>query len=223
MGENLLIGALQGQGVLGREGQGAVGKAAAVAIDHHFVHGDLAGLGGFEDLVPPAVAAGKDGERVLQGRAEEAGAGFHEGVGAAVDGVVNVEEYGHARFRPSAALRDDLDPVAVRVGDEVDAHFRVFKDDAAHLLVQGVGGGIVVGFEGQVELLFADVILLRMVGKPGELQLKVGILVAHEDDDVSVPGFAPRFLQPQGLFVEADGGVEIDHVVVFVHHSEFHC
>ena len=44
---------------------------------------------------------------------------------------------------------DDFEPVAVGVGDEVDAHFGVFEADAAHLFVERVGTFVVVDFEGE--------------------------------------------------------------------------
>ena len=44
-------------------------------------------------------------------------------------------------------LRHDLDPIAVRVGNEVDAHARVFKADAAHLLVLSIKVVVLVGDE----------------------------------------------------------------------------
>lgn len=90
---------------------------------------------------------------------------------------------------------DDLDPVAVGVLDEIDAHSRVFKADAAHLPVLGVPDVEFVGDEGQVKLPLTQIIGLRAVLQPGQLQLKAG-------DPV------PQIDQPEGavLGVDLSGG-----------------
>ena len=67
---------------------------------------------------------------------------------------------------------NDLQPVAIGVIDKVDAHGGVFKADAAHFLMQGVGGFKVLGLEGQMEFQFAQVILLGMTLQPGQFQLE---------------------------------------------------
>ena len=68
----------------------------------------------------------------------------------------------HKRFKCSFC-RDDLQPVAVRVFDKINAHRGVFKADAVHLAVQRVRGVKIVCSEGKMELAFAEVIFLRMV------------------------------------------------------------
>ena len=79
-------------------------------------------------------------------------------------------------------LRHNLNPVAVGVGDEVDAHGGVLKADAAHGLVPGVEGVVFVGAEGQVELALPQVVGLLPVPEPGQLQLEGGAgLVPQED------------------------------------------
>ena len=79
--------------------------------------------------------------------------------------------------------RHDLHPVAVRVLDKVDAHGRVLKADAAHLLVQGVRRLVVVGHKAQMALVLAQVVgLVRVVAQPGELQAPVVVLVLEEDE-----------------------------------------
>lgn len=65
----------------------------------------------------------------------------------------------------------DLQPVAVRVRDEIDAHGLVFKADTAHLLVQSVSGRIIVHGERQMELVFTQVVGFGAVRQPCQLQL----------------------------------------------------
>ena len=49
-----------------------------------------------------------------------------------------------------AICREDFQPAAVGILDEVDAHALVHEAHAAHLLVQGARGVDVVHLEGQV-------------------------------------------------------------------------
>ena len=83
---------------------------------------------------------------------------------------------------------DDLDPVPVRVRDEVDAHGGVLKADAAHGRMLGVGGVVVLRPQGQVELALPQVVFLRMVPQPGELQAEVRLAVPQVDDDEAAVG-----------------------------------
>ena len=89
------------------------------------------------------------------------------------------------------SCRDDLQPVAIRVLDEVNAHGGVLVADDAHLAVQLVGGLKILRPEGQVEFAFAQIVGLGVVLEPGELQLEIRLLVAYEDDGEAVasPGY----------------------------------
>ena len=58
--------------------------------------------------------------------------------------------------RRSPLLRYDLQPVAVRVLDEVDPHRRVLVADAAHLLVAAVRAHEVLRGEGEMELVVPE-------------------------------------------------------------------
>ena len=46
---------------------------------------------------------------------------------------------------------NDFQPVAVRIGDKIDAHCRIFKADAVHFLVLCVCGIEIIHAEGKVE------------------------------------------------------------------------
>ena len=77
-----------------------------------------------------------------------------------------------------SVLWDDLQPIAVRVCDKIDAHLRILKDDAAHLLMQGMRSGVIIRLECQMELFLSDVVLLGMVSKPVKpLQLQKAVLL----------------------------------------------
>ena len=96
---------------------------------------------------------------------------------------------------------NDLDPVAVGVADEIDAHGGIFEADAAHFLVLGVGRLVILGLQGQMEFTLAQIVLLRMVPKPGELQTEVCFAVSQKDNDEAavVRLFPADGLQAQGL------------------------
>ena len=79
--------------------------------------------------------------------------------------------------------RDNFQPVSIRVGDEINAHGRIFKADAAHFLMKLVGFFEILRAEGQVELAFAQVIAFRMILQPGQFQLKIAPVITHIDDD----------------------------------------
>jgi hypothetical protein len=68
---------------------------------------------------------------------------------------------------PLPPLRDELDPVAVRVLNEVNAHIRVFKAYAAHGPVPRQQRIKAVGDEGQMELLLPQIVGFGAVPQPG--------------------------------------------------------
>lgn len=65
---------------------------------------------------------------------------------------------------------NDFQPVAVRVGDKIDAHCRIFKADAVHFLVLCVCGIEIIHAEGQVELVVTEVVRLVPVAQPRQLE-----------------------------------------------------
>ena len=54
--------------------------------------------------------------------------------------------------------RDYFQPIVIRIADEVNAHCFVFKADAAHFFVFGMGSVVIVYFERQVEFVVAQVV-----------------------------------------------------------------
>lgn len=115
-------------------------------------------------------------------------------------------------------LRHDLDPIAVGIGDEVDPHGRVFKADAAHVLVLLVQLLVLIGVEGQVELALAQVVGLLAVPQPGQLQLKLGEAVpqVHQTEGAVLGVLHPYGLQAQGFFVEVQALVQIQDIKIEV-------
>ena len=120
--------------------------------------------------------------------------------------------------------RQDLDPVVVRVGDEVDAHCRIFEDDAAEGFVQRVGHGKIVGFQREMELVFAEVVRLWMVAQPGQLKLVLTFAVAEiDDDEAAVFRFhAAHFLEAERLIVESETVFKIGDIEIIVQERKLH-
>ena len=75
-------------------------------------------------------------------------------------------------------LWHDLDPVSVRVCDEINAHSRIFIDDTAHFLMLGQGRIHILDGKGRMELVFAEIIGLFSVFEPRQLQLEISNAVA---------------------------------------------
>ena len=71
--------------------------------------------------------------------------------------------------------RNYFQPVAVRVYDEIDAHRFVFIADASHFFMLGVEPFVVIGVEGEVEFIFAEIVLLGAALNPSKLKLVRGI------------------------------------------------
>ena len=90
--------------------------------------------------------------------------------------------------------RNNLQPVTVRIGDEVDTHGRVFVADTAHFFVKLVSGFKILGGEGKVEFAFTQIIGLRVIIQPSQFQFEVAILVGQIDDDESVTVDPPYLL-----------------------------
>ena len=106
---------------------------------------------------------------------------------------------------------DDLDPIAVGVGNKVNAHCGVFKADAAHLPVVPVGRLVIIRPQGQVEFTLAQVILLGVIPQPGQFQAKIRLSVAQKDDDEAavLRLFPADRLQAQGILVKLQGFFQI--------------
>ena len=111
---------------------------------------------------------------------------------------------------------DDLDPAAVRIGDEVEAHTRILLHDAAHLLVKGMECVVVVHADAHMGGAVAVVVRALKTAVPCKLELEVGLVVADEDDEPGaiLGSLAATFLQTERLLVERKRGVEIVYVGV---------
>ena len=100
---------------------------------------------------------------------------------------------------------NDLDPVAIRIGDKINPHGRIFKADTAHLLMLFMGSLIVIGPQCQMELALAQIILLGMIPQPCQFQAEIRFSVSQIDDDKAAVrrlfALSPR-LQAQGILVK---------------------
>ena len=83
--------------------------------------------------------------------------------------------------------RYDLDPVAVGITDEVNTHIRIFITDTAHLLMQSVCCLKIICCKSDMTLILAQLIGLRMIFEPGQLNLKAaGIILQITKREASI-------------------------------------
>ena len=76
--------------------------------------------------------------------------------------------------------RYNFNPVAVRIGDKVDAHFLVLKTDDSHIFVFLVEGVKLVCLECQMKLAFSKIVWLFPVPEPGQFQIEICDPVSQE-------------------------------------------
>ena len=102
---------------------------------------------------------------------------------------------------------EDFNPLAVGVGDEVQAHAGVLPDDTALLLVKLVEGVEIVHGEGDVGVLAAVVIRLHLPAVPGELDLEGRLIVRHEGvgPGAVLGAHFAHHLHAERLLIELDG------------------
>ena len=127
-------------------------------------------------------------------------------------------------FVKSSLLRNDLDPVVVGIVYEVDVHLGVFVADAAHLLMAGMGGFVIIDLECQMKFIVAEIVRLLAVAEPRQFQLMRAVPVLQIDDD-EAPVLRldpPHFVHVKGIGVEFQALFKVEHVEVVVYHPEFH-
>ena len=98
-----------------------------------------------------------------------------------------------------SVLRQNFEPIAVRVLDEIDTHFRVLKADTAHFFVLFMCRVKIICFKCQMKFTFAQIVRLRMFFKPSELKLKIAWIIAQINDNKIVGGFSSDLVQIQNF------------------------
>ena len=79
-------------------------------------------------------------------------------------------------------LINDFDPVSVRVADKIKIHFRIFKTDAPHFLMQPVRFFFILHAHGKMDLVFTQVIGFFVIAEPCELQQEARAAVSKEGE-----------------------------------------
>ena len=120
------------------------------------------------------------------------------------------------RYAESLSYRNDLDPVPVRIIDEIDSHGRILETDASHLLMSLMKCIEFIRDKSQVKLLIAQIIGLLLVPHPGELQLEVCPSVLEKDNLVTAvfSFFFPGNFETDGLFVKSNTLFKIQDIKV---------
>lgn len=110
----------------------------------------------------------------------------------------------------------DLNPISVGVGNKVQIHFFIFKTDASHLLMQGVGFLFIRHPDSQMNFIVPQVIRLFPIPQPCEFQLVIGCVVGQINNDKrAVRGVDPAaFSQPQRFLIKRKRFFQIEHVEI---------
>ena len=115
-------------------------------------------------------------------------------------------------------FRHDLDPIPVRILYKVDAHAGIFKADAAHGRVLCVRGIHIRHGEREVKLPLAEVIRLRAVTQPGQLELKRRVPVTQKHEPERAVGCILRAhgLQAERIMIKLHAARKIEDVEIEV-------
>ena len=196
---------------------------------------------GFSHPPPQAVEIGlklvvTDGRaHVVEGNIDQV-AGDDVGIGNCLkqqrldplEGAVDVGRVDqlHACYRPitSRPFRDNLDPVVVRIMDEINAHLHVFIADTSHLLMQGMRGGKIVDNQRQMEFVVAQVVGFLSIPHPGKFQLMAGLAVTEKDENEAPVGglFPPDLLELERLLVKLHALFQVEDIEIVVGKPKFH-
>src|SRR5699024_1032037 len=101
-------------------------------------------------------------------------------------------------------LRHNLQPVSIRVFNEINSNIRILKANASHLFMKFVGLVEISSTESQMELTVYQIVISVKVPEPGKLQLKICSVISkiHNDKGAIFCLCAAFFFQTKGFFVE---------------------
>ena len=119
--------------------------------------------------------------------------------------------------------RQHLDPIVVRVVDEVEPHLPVLEADPTVLAVPGPYFVVVACHaQAEVALVIAQLVGSLFVAQPGELQPEPRLAVAQVDQyERAVCGLlARKFPKPQRPVVEIQAALQVGYVDVEMVRSE---
>ena len=196
----------------GRVRSGEHGRALFAAFGQIVQHGSVA----HDDEFPrppraPRCRAQPRLQNAVEQRLRHRLAGIAAQAAAARHGVQHV----HAGLGCELGLiRQNFQPAAVGVFDEVQPHGLVHVANAAHLLMQCAGRFVVVDGEGQMRVAAAVVVGFGAPAVPGEFQLEARGVAAHEHvGPRAVLGpHAANLGHAERLLVKRDRLLQIQHM-----------
>ena len=99
-------------------------------------------------------------------------------------------------------MRQDFQPVAIRIIDEINAHFLIFIANAAHFLVQLMRCSEIIDSKSQMELVISQIILFLAICQISQLQLMWCLTaIAKIDQGLTRPIDTTVLLQALCFFV----------------------
>ena len=106
--------------------------------------------------------------------------------------------------------RNNLQPVVIRIMNKINSHLFVLKADTAHLLMQSVRCLKIICCKSDMTLILAQLIGLRMIFEPGQLNLKAaGIILQITKREASILRLQlSGDLQSQCLLIKGDAFIK---------------
>ena len=99
--------------------------------------------------------------------------------------------------------RQDLDPVAIRIADEIDAHLFILETDAAHRLVFLMSSLEVVRAHREMEFIFAEIVRFLADVDPSELEFVLRLAaIGKIGERKARPLELAGRLEAESLFIE---------------------
>lgn len=126
---------------------------------------------------------------------------------------------GNGKQRAASALSgDDLDPVSVGIGDEIDTHGGILKADTAHGRVLLMGKSKVINRESQMKLTLAKVIGLGTAGEAGQFKGEIALAVTKEDKMKAAVrgGFLADRLQAERFLIKGERAAKVKNIEIIV-------
>ena len=108
--------------------------------------------------------------------------------------------------------------------NKINSHLFVLKADTAHLLMQSVRCLKIICCKSDMTLILAQLIGLRMIFEPGQLNLKAaGIILQITKREASILRLQlSGDLQSQCLLIKGDAFIQISYIDITVYNAKCH-
>ena len=122
-------------------------------------------------------------------------------------------------------FRNNLNPVAIRIFNEVNSHLRILIADTSHLLMLFMGRFHIICCKCQVNLIISQIVpVLFPISQPGQFQLKPCLSVSQINKHKASVScfFSPHWFKSKSLSVKVNGFIQVHNVVIIMSKLKFH-